>query len=66
MADISKARVLTSSVLELARLFDVALPAYEVAVRHLAVVESEVGSSCDITSIYGAVRMESHLDFEHS
>ena len=39
------------------------IKAYEQAVEHLAVVEKNAGPHYDITSIYGAIRLESGLPF---
>ena len=61
----SKARTLTSKLLDLAKSSNVSLPSYEVAVKHLAVAEKYAGPKCDITGIYGAVRVESGLDFSN-
>ena len=63
MVETSKARGLASHVLGLAQASQVSLPSYEVAVNHLAVAEKHAGPKGDITGIYGAVRIESGLNF---
>ena len=63
MIEVQKARHLTAQVLELAKASNVSLKSYEVALNHLADVEKNVGPKEDISSIYGAVRMESGMDF---
>lgn len=65
MVEISKARHLTSQVLDLARVSGATLKSYQVAIEHLAVAESNAGPTGDITGIYGAVRMESQLPYEN-
>ena len=66
MVEVSSARALTSKVLGLAKNSNVSLPAYEVAVNHLAVAEKHAGPEGDITGIYGAVRVESGLEFQNN
>ncbi len=51
--------------MELALVSMTSLKLYKVAVDHLAVVEAHAGPHCDIMGIYGAVRVESGLPFEH-
>ena len=63
MVEVKKARHLTAQVLDLAKANDVSLKSYKVAVDHLADVENNVGPKEDICGIYGAVRMESGIDF---
>lgn len=63
MVELFKARALTSKVLDLAKASNVSLPSYEVAVNHLVVAEKHAGPNSDITGIYGAVRVESGLEF---
>ncbi|KAH8588163.1 6-phosphogluconate dehydrogenase-like protein [Bisporella sp. PMI_857] len=65
MVEVSKARSLTSHVLDLAKSAGASVKAYEVAVEHLKVVETHVGSKADILGIYGAVRLESGLPYEN-
>lgn len=65
MVEVSKAQALTSQVLDLAKASNVSLPSYEVAVNHLAVAEKHAGPNGDITGIYGAVRVESGLEFSN-
>lgn len=62
---VGKARALASHVLELAKASNTSLKSYEVAVEHLASAEAHAGPGCDITGIYGAVRLESDLPFEN-
>jgi len=66
MVEVSKARSLTSHVLELARSSGASVKGYEVAIEHLKVVEEQKGGKADITGIYGAVRIESGLPYENS
>jgi hypothetical protein len=65
MVEVSKARVLTSHVLDLAKQSGASVKGYEVALDHLKVVESHAGGAADITGIYGAVRLESGLPFKN-
>lgn len=65
MVEVSKARTLTSEVLGLAKANAVVLPSYEMAVKHLAVVEEHAGPKGDITGLYGAVRVKSGLTFRN-
>lgn len=64
MVEVSKARHLTSQVLDLAKASSVSLKSYKVAVEHLETVETNAGSKGDITGIYGAVRVESQMRYE--
>lgn len=59
------ARNVASHVLELARATGTSLKAYEVAERHMQVVQKTEGSKGDISGIYGAVRLESGLKYEN-
>ncbi|KAF2266512.1 6-phosphogluconate dehydrogenase-like protein [Lojkania enalia] len=63
--EVSKALVLTSQVLNVAKANDVSLKSYEVAVKHLEDVQAHSGPSASILGIYGAVREESGLPFEN-
>ncbi len=63
MVEASKARDLASKALGLAEASKVSLPSYEAAVNHLTVAEKHAGPKSDITGIYGAVRIESGLNF---
>ena len=63
MVEVKKARHLSAQVLGLAKANNVSLKSYEVAVDHLADVENNVGPKGDICGIYGAVRMESGMEF---
>jgi hypothetical protein len=65
MVEVSKARSLTSHVLQLAKDSGASVKGYEVAVEHLKVVEAHAGSKADINGIYGAVRLESGLTYEN-
>jgi hypothetical protein len=65
MVEVSKARSLSSHVLNLAQSSSASVKAYEVAVKHLATVEAHAGAKADITGIYGAVRLESGLPFKN-
>ncbi|MCJ1243552.1 hypothetical protein MMC30_000749 [Trapelia coarctata] len=62
---VGKAQALAALVLELATASKTCLKSYEVAVEHLAAAEAYAGPACDITGIYGAVRLESDLPFEN-
>lgn len=63
MVEVKKGRHLTAQVLDLARANNVSLKSYKVAVDHLADVENNAGPKEDICGIYGAVRVESGMDF---
>ena len=63
MVEVSKAQALASEVLGLAKKSQVSLPSYEAAAKQLAIAEQHAGPKCDITSIYGAVRVQSGLKF---
>lgn len=65
MVEITKARDLGSRVLTLADSLDLSLNAYRAGINHMAVAEEHGGPKCDVTSIYGAVRVESGLSFEN-
>jgi len=65
MVEVSKARSLTSHVLDLAKSSGASVKGYEVAVEHLKVVEDHAGGKADITGIYGAVRLESGLPYKN-
>lgn len=54
---------LTNKVAALAESLDVKLPAYQVARQHLRVAKNVSSGNADILSLYGAVRVESGLDF---
>ena len=66
MVEVHKARELTSQVLGLGKTQEVSLKSYEVAISHLAALESHAGPAADITGVYGAVRLESGLPFENA
>ena len=63
MVEVTKARTLTSKILDLALASMTSLKSYKVAVDHLAVAEAHAGPQCDIMGIYGAVRVENGLPF---
>lgn len=63
--DVSKALDLSSHVLELAGSLNMPLKGYQVGLDHMALANSIAGPKCDITSIYGAVRIEGGLPFEN-
>ena len=65
MVEVAKALKLSSDVLDLADSMNVPLKGYKVGVEHMAVAQAHAGSDCDITSIYGAVRLESGLSFQN-
>ena len=65
MASIGLAREVAAHVLEAAGEAGACLPAYEAAVKHLQVVSQKAGADCDISAIYGAVRLESGLSFDN-
>ena len=51
-------------VKDMAKAAGVNIPAYEVASKHMDLIENHVGKGGDIDGIYGAVRLESGLDYE--
>ena len=55
--------MLASQVLNYANENGASVKAYEQAVEHLAIVEGKAGPKYDISSIYGAIRLESGLPF---
>lgn len=59
------ARHLAAQVLSLASDSGTKLKAYEVAEKHMEMVELHVGRKGDISGIYGAVRQESGLPYEN-
>ena len=63
MVEIHKARHLATQILHFANEYNVVLRSYKVATDHLADVEHKAGPNADICGIYGAVRMESGLDY---
>ena len=58
------AQTVASHVLDMARESGTSLPAYEVAQKHMDVIERHAGEFGDIDGIYGAVRLESGLRYE--
>ena len=66
MVEVHKANHLTTEILHLAKEYNVSLKSYKVATDHLADVENKAGPKGDICGIYGAVRMESGLDYYNS
>ena len=65
MVEMAKARDLSSQVLELADSLNTSLSAYRVGVDHMEVAEAHGGAKCDVTGIYGAIRVESGLPFQN-
>lgn len=64
LVPINECHRLASEILELGKRSGTSLRAYEQGVQHMKVVQQHVGSSGDISGIYGAVRLESGLNFE--
>jgi hypothetical protein len=62
---IGTARAVAQHVLTLAEQTDVELGAFKVATGHMEMVEKHAGAQGDIAGIYGAVRVESGLEFEN-
>ena len=60
------ARNLATHVLKVAADTGTKLKAYEAAINHLTVAENHVGATADITGIYGAVRLESGLEYQNT
>lgn len=65
MVEVAKARDLGSRVLNLADSLNVSLDSYRAGINHMEVAEYHGGSKCDVTSIYGAIRVESGLPFRN-
>ena len=65
MVQLGDALQLTSHVRQLGLQTGTSLKAYQVALDHLAVAERKAGAQGDIAGIYGAVRLESGLDYEN-
>lgn len=65
IVEMVKALKLSTEVNRLAESFDMEIKGYQVGVQHMAVAQDHAGPKCDITSIYGAVRLESGLPFEN-
>ena len=59
------ARHLAGQVLELAGGVGARIKSYEVASKHMEMVEAHLGPKGDISGIYGAVRQESGLAYEN-
>jgi hypothetical protein len=62
---IGTATAVTDHVMSLAEQSGTKLGAFEVASRHMEMVEKYAGAKGDIAGIYGAVRVESGLKFEN-
>ena len=65
MVHLEDALALASHVIELAKESGTSLKAYHVTNEHLTVAEQHVGGKGDIIGIYGAVRLESGLQYEN-
>ena len=52
-----------SEILHAAMESKTSLPALEAAVNHMEIVYNHVGPAADISAIYGAVRLESGLEY---
>lgn len=62
---INECHRLGSEILDLGNRSGTSLKAYEQGVEHMKVVQQYAGAAGDISGIYGAVRLESGLDFEN-
>lgn len=65
MIAIGTARAAAEHVTVLAEGAGAELGAFKVAVKHMEIVEKYAGAQGDIAGIYGAVRVESGLNFEN-
>ena len=59
------AQHVAAEILDMAKETGTSLKAYATAVEHMKTVKSHAGPSGDISGIYGAVRMESGLEYEN-
>ena len=59
------ARHLAGQVLDMADKAGARIKSYEVASKHMEMVEEHLGPKGDISGIYGAVRQESGLPYEN-
>ena len=59
------AQHVAAEIMDMAKETGTSLKAYATAVDHMEVVKSHAGSSGDVAGIYGAVRMESGLEYEN-
>ena len=62
---INECHRLASEILDLGNRSGTLLRAYEQGVEHMKAVQQYAGASGDISRIYGAVRLESGLNFEN-
>lgn len=60
------AKDVAGHILDIAKASGTQLPAYEVARKHMDVVEEQTGKAGDIDGIYGAIRLASGLKYEQS
>lgn len=56
---------LGSIVLRLSQESETSLKSYEEGIKHMEMVKDHAGASGDISGMYGAIRLESGLDFEN-
>ncbi|MCJ1378970.1 hypothetical protein MMC17_002069 [Xylographa soralifera] len=66
IVNIGMAQTVASHVKDMAKAAGVPIPLYEVASKHIDLVASQVGKGGDIDGVYGAVRLESGLDYKNS
>ena len=66
MVNVGIAKHVAGHVLGMAKASGTQLPAYEVARKHMDVIEEHAGKSGDLDGIYGAVRLASGLNYEQS
>ena len=66
MVNVGMAKHVAAHVMDMAKASGTPLPAYEVARKHMDVVEEHAGKSGDLDGIYGAIRLASNLKYELS
>lgn len=66
MVNVGMAKHVAGHVLDMAKASGVQLPAYEVARKHMDVIENHVDKSGDLDGIYGAIGLASNLDYEQN
>lgn len=62
---IDMAQHVGAEIMDMAKETGTSLKAYATAVDHMKAVKSHAGPSGDLSGIYGAVRMESGLEYEN-
>ena len=65
LVGIDMAQHVAAEIMDMAKETGTSLKAYSSAVEHMKTVKSHDGTSGDISGVYGAVRMESGLEYKN-